>query len=174
MPQLHVSDLPRQRSRIVGRYRLSLPDKRTAKYQGAAFVDGVTVRPVTGRAVLRLHAALKSRGLVIEPWDAETLELVVQYLQSRGKADRAAELGSAQQFGTAGGTDGVSQPPKNEESLSPSPVPSAEPDRDELMVVAQSMGLNPRRNASAKRLQEMIDDHQRRDAPERGEDPSGD
>src|SRR5690606_17268849 len=90
---LKLSDLPKRDGIPVGQYRLRRA-RVTESYPGVTYKHGVSVRPVTGRAIVVQHGAFGD-GLVIEPWDAATAELVLELAERKG---RAATVGRVREW----------------------------------------------------------------------------
>src|SRR3954471_11022986 len=90
MVTVSIDELPREDGFPIGRYRLRYSTVTVTMWD-AKLVEGVTVEPITGRTLARLHAAYGS-DCTIEPWDDETRDLVASHLVARGHAARAARV----------------------------------------------------------------------------------
>lgn len=87
---LKLSDLPKRDGIPVGQYRLRRA-RVSESYPGVNYKHGVSVRPVKGRAIVVQRAAFGD-GLVIEPWDAATAELVLELAERKGRPATAARV----------------------------------------------------------------------------------
>lgn len=87
---LQLSELPRKAGLPDGKYRFRYSEL-SVKLPGCHLVNGVSVEPVTGRALVRVRGAYGPQS-VIEPWDEETALAVVDHLESRNMTERASQL----------------------------------------------------------------------------------
>jgi hypothetical protein len=114
MVTVTIDELPRQDGFPIGYYRLRYSTVTVTMWD-AKLVDGVTVEPISGRTLARLHAAYGSECM-IEPWDEETRELVADHLAATGHAARAAHV--------RGNPPEVPPPPAPALHRAPAPAPA--------------------------------------------------
>ena len=88
-----ITELPRVAGMPAGQYKLLVRNLNTV-LPGARFVDGRTVKPVTGRVLQRLRMAY-GPTCEIEPYDDETARAVADYCLIRGRTKRHEQIMAA-------------------------------------------------------------------------------